>query len=197
MKRVLFILSHHCSGSDQLYNALDQNPKIQGFRSGNVYENRQSLVQLTDRNHKLDNASAIYMDELLENFQIEQKIIYQEPRLIFFIKQPGLALKEMVLDHKVDLNAARKYYSFRLGRLEHIARRAKNGVLLTYEDFRSGLGGDLIENYLRLKDPLMLKEQPENEYEFGYSPIQIGSDVIGLHDRFLRAIKSYGIKSTS
>jgi len=51
------------------------------------------------------------------------------------------------------------YYKYRLRRMCEIAKRTANAVALTWEDMTSGKGLPLIENYLKLKVPLKLKER--------------------------------------
>jgi hypothetical protein len=47
-----------------------------------------------------------------------------------------------------------RYYCFRLQRMCEMAKRTPGAVLLTWDDMISGLGFDVIERYIGLKQPL-------------------------------------------
>jgi hypothetical protein len=78
MKRVLFVTSHFCSGSNFLFESLADHPRIEGHRTHSAYESVHDLMKLTCLNHKLGNSSAVYMDELLVNHSLASKTLYQQ-----------------------------------------------------------------------------------------------------------------------
>lgn len=157
MRRVLFLISHRCSGSDVLYRSLERHPKIQGYRGGNVYEGVHSLISLTSREHKLGNAAAIYMDELLDNAAISTRDLGGVPRCVFMVRGAEGTLGDMVALGYGPLQAARCYL-FRLRRMYALACRARGSVLLTYSDISDGRCG-LISSLLRL-GPLEIDPVP-------------------------------------
>jgi hypothetical protein len=152
MKKVLFLTSHLKSGSDVLYHILDQNPRVQGFRSGFPYYDMPTILALTQQRHKLDNQAAIYMDELLYNFWLQTKDAYKHCKFIYVIRPPEQTLNELVRIYKPQ--AACNYYCYRLRRMCEMAKRTPGAVLLTWEDIETGRGLPLVERYLGLKQPL-------------------------------------------
>ena len=75
MKKVVFICSHLYSGSNALYEAMNNHSRIQGYSGLNRYLSCLQLLTLCEFNHKTKNRSAIYMDEIIYNHQISSKEI--------------------------------------------------------------------------------------------------------------------------
>lgn len=192
MKRVLFLLSHFCSGSDPLYHSLNQHPKIQGFRENIIYENRQSLITLTSRDHKLDNESAIYMDELLTNNTIADKKIYSECRYIFILRDPYDTLNEIVATKKYEPRRALNHYLFRLRRMYSIAMKAPDSILLTFADIESGKGSDMIMNYLKLKDTVVIPSVRSMELD-NLIPLSFQEEASAAFEHWLYRLKKLGL----
>jgi hypothetical protein len=94
MKKIVFICSHLCSGSSALYDAMNENPRIHGFKQNslNAYESPFNLVTLTNKTHKMNNASAIYMDELLKNYQFTSKESYSYCNFIYIVRSPEFTI---------------------------------------------------------------------------------------------------------
>lgn len=163
MKRILFVCSHHYSGSGGLCDALNRHPRIQGYNFGSKtpYRSPENLIMLTNHKHKLNNRAAIYMDELLENQQFSTKSAYQACKFIYVLRDPEDVLSYLVNNNKIKPEFAIRSYLFRIRRLCEMSKRT-GGVLLTWEDMRASKGIDLIENYLELKqnipyNPLLLQ----------------------------------------
>ena len=73
MQKVLFIITHLGSGSFELFNSLIKVPSIDGFKMDISYRHPDDLKLLTKNIHKKNDASAIYMDELLYNHSLLSK----------------------------------------------------------------------------------------------------------------------------
>jgi len=156
MNKICMICSHCCSGSDFLYNAMNDHSRIQGYFNGNYnyYENPQSLLYLTNSEHKLNNRAAIYMDHILFNYQISTKNIYRNCDFIYVIREPYHVLHEMVFNLKYKPEHALNYYSYRLRRICEMAKKTPKGLLLLWDDLISGRASEMVGNYLSLDEPI-------------------------------------------
>lgn len=156
MNKICMICSHCCSGSDFLYSAMNDHPRIQGYFNGtyNYYENPQSLLNLTSNDHKLSNRAAVYMDHILFNYQISTKNIYKNCDFIYVIREPYYVLHEMVLKLKYKPEHALNYYSYRLRRICEMAKKTPNGLLLLWEDLISGRASEMVSTYMSLDDKI-------------------------------------------
>jgi hypothetical protein len=196
MRRVLFIASHLCSGSDSLFNMLDSHPRIQGHRMGISYDGPQSLVALTSQPHKLENSSAVYMDEMLFNYNISSKPLYVEAHYVFLIRSPRDTINEIAATKNYHPNSAWAYYRFRLHRLRSIAHKAKGAVVLTYEDLVKGQGLELIGDYLGLKEPFTYRPVARNPYPDAYDNISHMRVAEEAYESTLYALRNLGLRHT-
>jgi len=160
MKRILFLASHLYSGSQALYHALDEHPRIQGYeREGmNIYDNPSSLVGLTEMPNKISSRAAIYMDHLLFNPSLSTKAAYQHCHFVYVVRPARPTLNFLVANRKYRPGHACRYYCYRLRRLCEMAKRTPGAVLLTWDDLTSRRGLPLVEEYLRLNRKLELSE---------------------------------------
>lgn len=155
MKNILFIVSHLGSGSHILFNSLNRNPRVQGFRIDKPYSNPLALEHLTSHPHKLDNTAAIYMEELLFNYSFSCPQAYDYCKFIYLIRDARPTLNNIVT-LGYDPICADLYYRYRLRRICEMAKRTPQAILLTWDDVLSGKKFSLIEKYLNLKDPISL-----------------------------------------
>ena len=153
MKTVLLLVSHLGSSSNILFNVLNQNSRIQGFRTDRPYYNTDTLQYLTAYEHKLRNTAAIYMDELLHNFKFAAKDLYKICKFVYLIREARPSLNKIIA-RGYSQNAASDYYRYRLRRICEMAKRTPGAPLLTWDDMVSGRGLPLIEEYLNLKEPI-------------------------------------------
>lgn len=148
MAKVLFLTSHLGSGHDILFNLLCENPRIEGYKTGFLYEYPLTINSLLAYPHKQRNTAAVYMDELLYNHSLSTKKLYGVCKFIYFIRQPIYSLNiGLRPDMAVD------YYCFRLRRMCEMARKS-GGVLVTWEDLASGRKNDILQEYLNLRQGL-------------------------------------------
>lgn len=153
MKKVVLLMSHHGSGSDALYALLDSHPRIQGFQDDSTYDSPLRLVSLTERRHKLSNASRIYMDHLLHNHQY---CLRPDPmvKLVFVVREPEGSIDYMVNMRLLRRQESKRYYLYRLRRLCELARRNPGSVFLTYSNLRENRGLDLLSSHLGLREAI-------------------------------------------
>lgn len=196
MRKILFVCSHLYSGSSALYEALNHHPKIQGFRSitSNSYPDAASLIALSNYPHKLSNRSAIYMDELLGNRSFYVKEAYSKCSFIYVIREPEVPVSFLIANEKKKPSFAVRQYAFRLRRLCEMAKRTPGAVLLTWQNLIDGKGMDLIQDYLKLKDPIEFDPNLLSIYNRAFSTNIIGVDLLekvqDSYERYLYFLKS-------
>lgn len=180
MKNILFVCSHLYSGSSVLCDALNQNPRIQGYKiaSYNPYSNPVNLLTLTGQNHKLNNRSAIYMEELLYNHHLTTKVAYKECKFIYVIREPRSVLNFLINKNKMAPSFAVRHYRFRLRRIWEMAKKTPGAILLTWDDLAAGRGISMIDEYLNLKKPLAFNPLALNDLSK-----QFTSDLIDVNRR--------------
>lgn len=143
MNKILFVCSHLYSGSSALCDSLSLNSRIQKFNCG-PYVNPLNLIYLTNKKHKLNNRAAIYMDELLYNYQLSIKMAYNECDFIYFISHPRYTINSMINSGIKPLYALR-YYNFRLRRICEMAVKTPGSIFLN----RENLNLDLLKDYIK------------------------------------------------
>lgn len=153
MKKVLFLVSHVGSGSDALYALLNSEQRIMGFDKNNIYESPLQLLGLTEKKHKLNNSSRIYMDHLVYNYQYSLKP-NDSVQFIFLVREPEGTIDYLVNRKIYKKHDAKRYYLFRIRRICELLKRNPNSIFLTYSNLREGKGLDLISEYLGLKTTL-------------------------------------------
>lgn len=156
MKKVCFITSHLMSGSSALFDALEDNPRVQGFKSGGPYPDMPSIIDLASRRHKLNNQAAVYMDELLFNFSLQTKAAYKFCKFVYVLRPPEPTLNDLAARGLYQPQFAVNYYCHRLRRMCEMAKRTPGAVFLTWDDLATGRGLPLVQDYLNLKEPLAL-----------------------------------------
>ncbi len=155
MKNIVFIVSHLGSGSQILSSGMNKNSRIQVFKTNKVYYHPLSLENLTLSPHKLRNSAAIYLDELLFNFSLCCNNIYEICKFIYLIREPHSTLSNISSYYTYYTpHYAYNYYRHRLRRIYEMAKKTPGAILLTWEDVLSRRGLSLIENYLKLKEPI-------------------------------------------
>jgi len=193
MRKVLFIASHLDSGSDIVYKSLNQNPQIQGFRSlnHNVYMHPLSLLSMMNCRHKLNNSSAIYMDELLFNYCFQIKSAYAICKFIYVIRDAEPTLNLLVENGRFDPVQAQRYYLYRLRRLCEMAKRTPGAIVLNAYDIKHKRGGEFISKYLDLITPFEY-----GDYEFtepkkvGLLPAYLVQEADEAFEKYLYFLKN-------
>ncbi len=151
MKKVVFIVSHLGSKSEDLVEILNANSRIEIFFTQNMYSYPLNLKHLTENDHKLNNAAAIYGDQLFYNNQFSCKALLKICKFIYVIRDSS-----SLFDIKLNINKAYDYYRFRLRRMCEMAK-ITGGILLTHQDILNNRKFKEIEGYLNLKEPLQPK----------------------------------------
>lgn len=154
MKKVLFLVSHFCSGSDQLYRDLNEHICIQGFEDSkfNSYQTMLDVFYLTQNKHKLKNSARVYMDHLLYNNQFSCSESFKNCKFIFMVREPESSIERMVASGNFDKNYAVRYYAYRLRRICEMAKKARDYLFLTYSNFKNDKYQTEIKKFLGIKD---------------------------------------------
>jgi len=156
MKKVVFIVTHLCSGSSDLMNVLNENPRIDIKKTDTVYDHPDTLNSLFNLGHKLDNTAAVYGDQLFYNISLSCKRFYDFSKFVYLIRRPDPTIAEIVANpnFSYSIESASRYYCFRLRRICEMARKTPGSVFLTWEDLVYHKGHEVLEKYFKLKDPL-------------------------------------------
>ncbi len=164
MKKICFLVSHLGSGSSDLVEILNNNSQCVIAQSEIIYKNLQSLDWMSKIDHKCRDSSAIYGDHILYNMSISSKCFYNFCKFIYIIRPARATLNKIVyLNNNYTQKNATNYYCFRLRRICEMAKRTKDSIFLTWEDFSSGKAFDLIEKYLDLRTALNVKSEHFNQ----------------------------------
>src|SRR5581483_5367312 len=129
MKQVTIVVSHEGSGSSALCSLLDKNSRIQWCKPNIIYDHPFSLEKITSISHKLKNAAAIWLDEILYNHYFSSKILYEWCRFIYVIREAKPTLS-LITESRADLLGKARYYTYRLRRICEMARRTPGAVLV-------------------------------------------------------------------
>jgi hypothetical protein len=153
MKKVVFVVSHYGSGSDDLVKVLNRNPRVLIQNQGAEYDHPSSLDWLFQFDHKIDNAAAIYGDHLRVNTSFTCKALYNFCQFVYMIRPAKASLNAIVNWGYTPENAAR-HYMFRLRRICEMAKQTPGAVLLTLDDMQKEKTFLILEEYLNLNVPL-------------------------------------------
>lgn len=152
MKKVCFVVSHLGSGSGDLVEVLNGNPRCDIQSSSVRYASPDDLEWLFARPHKCRDSSAVYGDHLLFNSSLSCRSMYDFCRFVYVIRPARQSLNEMsVLADSPRGRFAARYYSFRLRRVCEMARRTPGALFLTWDDLSSGKAFPSLEEHLGLK----------------------------------------------
>lgn len=161
MKKALFLCGHIGSGSSQLFDKLKQYPCIEGYKSEWDYDHPDRVTTLLSLPHKKNDASAIFMDELLYNHKLSFKSLCKSCLFVFVISDPKTALPWIAQELPVESTA--RHYRYRVRGLYEYALRVPNSPVVTGEDLEVGKT-TAIEDYLKI-EPLGRIELPKIEQE--------------------------------
>lgn len=197
MRKILFIASHLDSGSDILYKSLNKNSQVQGFRvSGhNVYTHPLSLLSLVNCRHKMNNSSAIFMDELLLNYCFQIKSVYTTCKFIYVIRDAEPTLNLLVENGRFGPVQAQRYYLYRLRRLCEMAKRTPGAIVLNSYDIKHKRGGEFITKYLDLITPFEYGDYklPEPKKE-GLIPASLIQETDEAFEKYLYFLKNQDLR---
>lgn len=189
MKKVCFIISHHGSGSFDLLNILNQNPRCDIHSSQYSYDNPQDLNWMFLKNHKCRDNSAVYGDHLLYNMSFSCKKLYNYCKFIYVIRPARASLNEMISMNYQQEYAAR-YYRYRLRRICEMAKKTPDSVLVTWEDLVKGYFSE-IENMLNLKEKLYLKNHHFITQETNSFKESLVSECEDAYERYYYYLKNF------
>jgi hypothetical protein len=175
-KKVTLVISHEDSGSTDLCRILDKNSRVQWCKVDVIYDHPIKLQSILAIPHKLNNAAAIWLDELLYNHYFTHKRLYEMCRFIYVIR-----------DAKSSKSV--KYYTYRLRRICEMARCTPGAVLLTYDDIITGRCNPLLEDYLCLKEPLIIDKSL-----FSVPSFYVDSYAQESYERYLYYLKQFNLR---
>lgn len=153
VKKVCFVVSHLGSGSSDLVDILNDNPRCDIQSSPISYCGPHDLERLFSRPHKCRDSSAVYGDHLLFNTSLSCRNLYDICSFIYVIRPARSSLNEISTLSEYGLSGrfAARYYGFRLRRICEMAKRTPGALFLTWDDLASGRAFPSIEGQLGLK----------------------------------------------
>lgn len=180
MKKLTLLCSHVFSGSTALYEAMIGNPRVQGSKTDrvSVYETGVDLLRAVSEPHKIGNRAGVYVDELLFNYQVSTKLVYENCSFVFVVRPPRAVLEHMVGTLRHTPDSAARSYLFRLRRLCEMSKRTGGGILLTWDDLQAGRGLGLIEESMNLKHPIEMQPERLGPYLPLANPQPLGHEVV-------------------
>mgnify|MGYP003420846787 FL=1 len=152
LKRVLFSVTHLASGSLPLLGLLNLNPRVQFVPTNPVIHDYTDLQALTGLPHKMNSVAAMFAFEINFNYQFGSKQSIPHAHHLFVVRPPDPTLNLLVASGLYSLDDAARYYCFRLRRICEIAKRVRQGMLLTYDDIQRGEYVGKLKSFLGLKD---------------------------------------------
>ena len=155
MKRIILVTSHLGAGSSSLCYSLAQSRIIQWVQDGIIYDDPTATESLLASKHKYSNIVGLYVNEVIYNYQICHKKIYEACEFIYLIRNPRTAIK---VAKPKDAVFALDYYIFRLRRIYEMAKETKGAIFLTWEDLVNNKGIQMIVKRLNLPDNIEFKE---------------------------------------
>lgn len=184
MNKVLFLVSHLGSGSDQLIEILNSNDRISIYDTNMYYDTPEALNFLFMRNHKLKNTAAIYGDHVLFNHSISTSKLFDFCKFIYFINDAKTSINNIVKNDGYSPDAALRYYCFRLRRMCEMLLKNKNSIFINYDWLKNTDNFEIIENYLGLKSKINKVNliEPEPLDIVPYSIIESGQE---CYERYL------------
>lgn len=180
MRKVLFLISHLGSGSTDLFDTLQACPRIDGYRTENIYDHPDKLFLLTSSVHKRDNAAAIYMDELLYNHSLTFKPLCNFCKFVFFVREPRGSLNQLVSEKIYNAERAARYYRYRLRGIYEYICRVRTAPVVTWDDLKAG-NLKSVEEYLDM--PLQIKAVKDTTLDV--VPSQYINECQDAYERYL------------
>jgi hypothetical protein len=161
MKRIILVVSHLGAGSASLCYCLAQNKVIQWMQDGIIYDDPvQSVESILSSKHKYSELVGLYINEVLYNYQISHKKIYQACEFVYLIRNPKTAIKILKPNDSI---FALNYYIFRLRRIYEMTRETKGAVFLTWEDLVSQKGMKYLTKKFNLPDTTFEEFKPDKK----------------------------------
>jgi hypothetical protein len=188
MKKVCFVVSHIGSGSSELVESMNRNPRCEIHSTRTQYSSPESLNWMFARGHKMRNSSAIYGDHLLFNASLSCRKLYDFCKFIYVIRPARQSLGAVIAAGYGEDEASR-YYRFRLRRMCEMAKRTPEAVIATWDDIARGEILGEIESYLGLTTPLDRFQPSEGSCDARESVVEQCQDAYERYHYFLKSLK--------
>lgn len=142
MHKIILLVSHLGSNSQVLCGILNGAKRIHWIPKHFILDHPVAMDKLSSIEHKYSNSIGLYLTEILYNYQISHKRIYDMCQFVYLARNP----RELIFTD----SWTRNYYIFRLRRIFEMARET-GGVFLRWEDVLKGTGLRLLEDKLSLE----------------------------------------------
>lgn len=156
MKKVVFITTHIAAKAEVLTHSLNLNERIDIQNTYTEYVHPTDLHKLLQKPHKCRSSAAIYGDHIFHNINFQCKRLHDICTFIYVIRG-AQSLKEMFIGQS-NIKSAYSYYCFRIRRIYEMAKRTPNSFLITHQDMSKKVTYELLQDFLKLKTPLIMPQ---------------------------------------
>lgn len=161
MKRVILVISHLGAGSASFCYCLAQNKIIQWIPQGITYDDPvHSVESILATKHKYSDKIGLYVNEVLYNYQISHKKVYEACQFIYLVRDPKSAIRVLKPN---DAAFALNYYIFRLRRIYEMTKETKGALFLTWDDLVSQKGMKYLTKKFDLPETIFEEYAPEKK----------------------------------
>jgi hypothetical protein len=193
MKNILFIVTHVGAGMEYLVSILNENDRVQIYNDFLTFDHPVVLDQLTTKNHKMNNNSAVFGTVVIHNKDFCCKELYKFCKFIYLINEPTNYFKITLNDKKDNAEIISRHYCFRLRRIYEMAAHTPNAVVVDYRSLSEKKSLEPIDEYLLLRNNLYYngdsKEFPE--VKIPKEPLKHCQEA---YERYLFKLKNLNIK---
>jgi hypothetical protein len=149
----VFIASHLGAGADMLVDMISANRRIGKINRDNtqVYTDPIALDYAQRKTLEINSDARMFVDRLVYNYEFAHKSFYDNCYFVFLVREPEESLKTL-LEMGYNAKTASRYYNYRLRRLCEMSRKAKNKILVTWDELISKNAFTLIKNFVGMKE---------------------------------------------
>lgn len=161
MKRIILVVSHLGAGSASLCYCLAQNKIIQWMQDGIIYDDPVlSVESILTTQHRYSEKIGLYINEVLYNYQISHKKVYDACQFIYLVRDPKSSIRIVKPN---DATYALNYYVFRLRRIYEMTKETKGALFMTWDDLVSQKGMKYLTKKYSLPDTPFAEYRPEKK----------------------------------
>lgn len=185
-RKVLFVISHLYSGSDEVVDQINLHPRIDIKTTNIQYSCYQDLTSLLEMPHKEPSVSAVYGDHLLKNDRLCSRWFYDKCKFLYVVHSPLFSLNQMLPSMREE--TALNYYAFRLQRIREMIGQTKDSFLIIDQQ---PIGQELLHKFLEIKSG-SLGEISLQDVKLNNNLSKLGSDrAENIYNNFFFRIKKY------
>lgn len=121
VKNVLFVLTHVGSDWERLAQALETNPRLHVFSTGQEYHHPDQVKELTRRIHRRSNSAAIWVDVLFNNKDLSLHLVREQYRFVCW-DSGWNSCRDWMRRSGTSESVAERYYACRISAMKEYHR---------------------------------------------------------------------------